>query len=782
MTARASSLEEAQGALFPKEVRPSEWAEFHALGFSKSVCGVIYDLAAPATDGMPLGGIDTGCIDLEVSGLWGYCTLFNTLVPRRGPVNLPFLGLSVGGQTWVLCDYTKIKQYEKYGLTKFEPVENIPTRLHLDRDHLRSVKGIRYWGHYPVADLEYETDAPVQVALRAWAPFLPGDVEKSILPGLVFEVHLRNAGEKEEQGTLAFSFPGPTRNEAGAFVFPRQQISQDFSGVVVSAPKASYALGAIQEPKARLGGEIGSDALRWSKIAQELPEAREDQPGSSMAIDFTLKPGDTRVVRFVLTWVSPQWKGGGHPTSPYGNTFTHTYAKKYPNPAETAELLAKNHEDLLKRILAWQQTIYTEDKLPVWLRESLVNNLNLITETSLWAAAEPPIPSWVRPEDGMFGLCESPRDCPQIECLPCSFYGNQPVVYFFPKLALSQLRGYKGYLAKNGGAVFKWGGGTELDVNMEFCDPLWEYQDATNGISLASMVDRYGLCWGNKNFLREFYDMVKQNAIYTVNLRPEAEIGERVISMPTGNRGSEWFEAPEPDWSGMAAHLGGLHLAQLRIAERMAKQMGDKPFAKQCREWIEAGSRAMESKMWNNSYYLNFWEPETGKKSDLVFGYQLDGQWAARHHGLPGVFRPDRVQTTLDTIARCNVALSKIGAINYANADGSATDIKGYGAYSYFPPELLMLAMTYMYEGRREFGLDLARRCWERQICVLRYTWDLPNILRGDKDTGERAFGHDYYQNMMLWSLPAAIAGQDFGGPCKPGGLVDKILRAARGK
>ena len=40
--------------------------------------------------------------------------------------------------------------------------------------------------------------------------------------------------------------------------------------------------------------------------------------------------------------------------------------------------------------------------------------------------------------------------------------------------------------------------------------------------------------------------------------------------------------------------------------------------------------------------------------------------------------------------------------------------------------------------------------------------WDAPNIMRGDTDSGERSFGQDYVQNMVLWSLLAA---------CAPGGL-----------
>ena len=39
------------------------------------------------------------------------CTIFNTLAPRRGPLNLPVLGVSVAGGTWVLCDPRQVKPF-----------------------------------------------------------------------------------------------------------------------------------------------------------------------------------------------------------------------------------------------------------------------------------------------------------------------------------------------------------------------------------------------------------------------------------------------------------------------------------------------------------------------------------------------------------------------------------------------------------------------------------------------------------------------------------------------
>jgi hypothetical protein len=108
--------------------------------------------------------------------------------------------------------------------------------------------------------------------------------------------------------------------------------------------------------------------------------------------------------------------------------------------------------------------------------------------------------------------------------------------------------------------------------------------------------------------------------------------------------------------------------------------------------------------------------------------------------------------------------------------------VGGYGTFSYFPPELFMLAMTFLYEGQRDFGLDLLYRCLYNITCRWGYTWDMPNTVRGDADTGQRAFGADYYQNMMLWGVPAALAGQDLTGPLQSGGLVERILQAGTDK
>ena len=90
-----------------------------------------------------------------------------------------------------------------------------------------------------------------------------------------------------------------------------------------------------------------------------------------------------------------------------------------------------------------------------------------------------------------------------------------------------------------------------------------------------------------------------------------------------------------------------------------------------------------------------------------------------------------------------------------------------------------MTAMVHMYRGDREHGLDLSRRVMENIVCQQRLTWDIPILYRAD--TGEGIWGNDYAQMMMVWALPAAVAGKDLASyAAAPDGLIDRILKAAK--
>jgi hypothetical protein len=310
-------------------------------------------------------------------------------------------------------------------------------------------------------------------------------------------------------------------------------------------------------------------------------------------------------------------------------------------------------------------------------------------------------------------------------------------------------------------------------------------------LCFVDLVDRLWLRTGDRGVLEELYPAVKKATQYTVTM--SANHGsDAVISIPDDVR-SEWWEGF--DWYGMTAHAGGLRISNMAIAVRMAEAMGDQPFAEQCRQWLRQGQASMESKMWNEAVgsYLLYRHEKLGKMNDTIMSNQFDGEWNNDFHGLPGIFRKDRVDRALGTIKRS--CMAPYGAVSFAKPD--LTPLVTYGI---FPPEIMMLGFTYLYEGDRQTGLEVLHGCLHNLYVKHRHGWDLPNTVSGPlvftektaggregigtvgKGTGEgqRTYGTDYYQNMMLWSAPAALAGTDLTGPCKPGGLVDRVLKSAR--
>ena len=973
------------------EPTPVDWTEFSAEGYSIPVTGVVYDedYRRPVS-GMPIGGIDTGCFDIETTGLIGYSSIFNHLDPRGGPVNIPLFGFSVGGQTWVLTNgITKV-----YDNGTNHRTFTSGTPLSFPGCHM--IKGMKYWGHYPILDMSFEYNnpqPPVDVSIRAWCPFIPGDTPISNTPGSVFEVKIENTSGNPQSGSFVFNFPRFSSHASKLDIaaepaesVTRQYLNTDIKGVMVAdaGRKMSYVLAVMDESTTpRVGGELDVDAAAWSNIETSLPTVAADNAGSAVAVDFNLAGGESKTIRYLFTWYAPDWNGSGNPfdggvsgsggracdsyilengiwgngsgvdtivtgmnfasnprsnpvgynvsfpvttgqpvalyftksagedfddfcagnmtveildgplagqtwdlkanwsdgqnpqgqweyggaggggwdllnvqqsdwlpadlhypdaqfawsdtaegvpgwakcvnDNPYGkdiitddvfchgpasarwispanctirvtgqvwmvrditapatHTFTHMYAARYSDAISVADLLAQRHQELLARIISWQEAIFKDANTPGWLADSLINILHLITETSVWGQIKAPISPAFNVADGLFGMNECPRGCSQIECIPCSFYGNIPLNYFFPDTALSTLRGYKNYQAVSGRPPWIFGGRcTGSSGGWEIAAPEQGYQQVLNGPCYVIMADRYWRVTGDDAFLVEFWDSIKACTDWSFNLRPAYGLSQ-IMAMPTDNAGTEWFEAPEPGWRGYVTHAGGVRMAHCMIVKKMAEYLGDTVYEAKCDTWLNAGWNALETHLWNDQlgFYRNYNEPETGQVSNFLFGYQLDGEWIADWHGVPSVFPKSRVDPVLDKIRNINCVLSQSGAVNYANGDGTPAQVAGYGPYSYFPPELMMLSMNYMYEGQKTFGMELLQRCMENIAVTWGYTWDSPNIMRGDTDTGERVFGADYYQDMMLWAVPAATHAQNLVGPSQPGGLVNAVIKA----
>ena len=452
--------------LFDTGAPGGDWAEFEALGFSRPVAGGIYR-DGKANPGMPLGGIGTGFINVSADGTLDYMsTIFNDYLGRRrdaeqvhqsGKVSdleamgsqflgrehiptccLPFVGFSIGDRTWVLT------------LQRIAGVE--------------SAREIHYWGHYPIADLEYEMDAPLGVGIRVWSPFLPGDAVASNTPGATMEIHLRSVTESAQTGVLAFSFHGPRQAEVGGRArFRRRLVDGVAKGVEVSTTRDgmeySYVIAALGEQPVDVGGELAADGTAWRRMGRALPEEDAGGGGASVAVDFSVGPREAKIIRFVLSWYAPYWQAELAPdrssrlaprqvsesidwSAIPGGKYVHMYGERFASARKVAECLAGNHESLLRRVLAWQGIIYSEERLPAWLRDSLVNVFHAIPKVTFWDKSSDPN-HWCK--EGFFAPNESLLSCPQQACIACDVTGDWPMNLFFPEVIRTKLRVFKHY-------------------------------------------------------------------------------------------------------------------------------------------------------------------------------------------------------------------------------------------------------------------------------------------------------------------------------------------------
>jgi hypothetical protein len=213
---------------------------------------------------------------------------------RKPPTLEPLLGLAVGGETWVLTTDEVMKGGDiaycrdpNFILTRLNPNVKTPPL-----QGVQAAREIHYWGHYPVADLEFETDAPVSVGMRAWAPFMPGDTAASNIPVCVFEVHLRNTSEATQKGTLAFNLPGPDAQEALSTEFTRQEINEDLRGVFVASQGSIFTRRSGNRSRNSLSnGATASRAMVTGHATLISPLGRERWPSRNSPPSFKVPKG-----------------------------------------------------------------------------------------------------------------------------------------------------------------------------------------------------------------------------------------------------------------------------------------------------------------------------------------------------------------------------------------------------------------------------------------------------------------------------------------------------------
>ncbi|PLZ82222.1 bile acid beta-glucosidase [Fischerella muscicola CCMEE 5323] len=441
----------------------------------------------------------------------------------------------------------------------------------------------------------------------------------------------------------------------------------------------------------------------WQSFAQDgsLPNYLDhssavegEQIAAALTVRFTLQPGETLEIPFVLTWDFPvtEFAAGIN----YNRRYTDFFGNDGKNAWAIALIALQQYQDWQAQIQAWQQPILDRADLPDWLKMALFNELyDLSAGGTLWSAATE------RDPIGQFAVLEC-LDYRWYESLDVRLYGSFALLMLFPELEKAVMRAFAraipvrntktrviGYYytigAESPFAVRKVAGATPHDLGAPN-EHVWEktnytsYQDCNLwkdlGCDFVLQVYRDFLFTGADDitFLADCWNAI----VETLNYLKTFDIDNDGIPENSG--------APDQtfdDWrlQGVSAYCGGLWLAALEAAiaicdvlitnRRDTENTEEIEAQKSIYEtWLQQSRPIYEAKLWNGQYYRL--DSESG--SDVVMADQLCGQFYARLLGLPDIVKCDRALSALKTIYNaCFLKFhnGQFGAANGLRPDGS---------------------------------------------------------------------------------------------------------------
>lgn len=498
-----------------------------------------------------------------------------------------------------------------------------------------------------------------------------------------------------------------------------------------------------------MSGELAKDT--------ETTTAITEKPVSALGKRFTLQPGESRTVEFIISWYFPNFHDGrkGNP----GNE-GRMYANWYESSLEAAEDLHGRLDDLAATTELFRKTLYSDTTLPHWfVQRSSASMANLASNTLFW---------W---ENGRFYASEGVWFC-HGTCGHVWNYAQTPG-RLFPQIERS-MRTDQDFNLEVGQATsgrINFRGYQHEDESFK----NWGYiPDAQAGYILK--VYREHLVSPDEKFLTDLYPRVKAAMAY---------LHERDGRHGELNGVLEGLQhlTDSLGW-GPSSFTQSLYLAALRAMEEMAKLQGDDAFAKSCRDLYLSGKTFTDDELWNGEFYVHNYEPapdgglwegstnraasyENGVLGDMVFGqnwahqlnlgYVMDKEKVRK--GLEAVWKynwtPD-VATVYAVMKRRFILLANEGepgliGITYPNGGMPKNRIgqndDPWTGYEY------QAASGMLWEGLITEGLSIAYGVHQRYQPEKHNPW---NEIEG---------GDHYSRSMSAWGLMLAASGFHYDGP-----------------
>jgi uncharacterized protein (DUF608 family) len=712
----------------------------------------------------PLGGIGTGTVSLGGLGNLRDWEIFNR-PGKNALLPFTFAALRIPGQARVLEREVLPPYRGSHGLGR-DRAAGLP----------RFLEAV-FFGSYPFANLFLEdAQFPVEVSLEAFNPMVPLDTAASSLPIAVLTYGLRSRAASRLDATLAFSITNPVgydgrwRIENRRAPFFGQNVNEfrqqgGAAGLLLYShkyPPDSFRYGSVALLTA--AGDL-SYRLRWEHGAwwDELPvwwrefvEAgrfpNTPCPPSddgfteyaTLASHFSLQPGESKSVTFLLAWHFPNIEDYWTGQKPYffeqkvdpKRLLRNHYGEIWKSAWEPALYGWENLASLRDRTRRYRDLLYSSTVPPEVIDAVSSQTSTLRTNTVLVLSGKVPL---------AFEGCGDTEGCCPFNCTHVYNY-EQALAHLYPDLErrmrdidfLTNLRD-DGYMSFRTATPVQQGAYTRRPA-----------ADGQVG-SILKLYREWQLS-GDDAWLRELWPAARKALEFAwKEWDPERQ----------GILEGEQHNTYDVRFTGPNSMTGTLYLGALLAASRMARHLGEESAAKQYEEIFRAGSARLDKLLWNGEY----WQYGHGCLSD-----QLIGQWFAEVVHLGKLLPPEHIRTALAAIYRHNyrpklrevASGQRIYALNEEPGLVICTWPRGHrpaAPFSYcdevWSGVEYQVAAHLIYEGMVKEGVRLVRTVRDRHDGVRRNPWD------------EVECGHHYARALSSWSLLLACSGFSYSAPEK---------------
>jgi uncharacterized protein (DUF608 family) len=237
-------------------------------------------------------------------------------------------------------------------------------------------------------------DPELRVAVVAFSPLIAHDLETSATPLQIFELSVKNTGNRRRSLEILLSHPGP---------------------LAVSEDVATQSLPAGEIAFAGDGATIG-------------------ERGAATPVE--LAPGETRTVRFFIAWYFPEFKT---PSPAATATYRRRYTTEFDSAAAVIRKSRASATEWSRAIDAWRAAF----DVPAPMKRLWFSSLAVVVTSSMLSA------------DPYFFAIESPHDW--VNTMDVAVYANWVYLVNWPELERLDLEQYLSVIPTEGAdAGFVW--------------------------------------------------------------------------------------------------------------------------------------------------------------------------------------------------------------------------------------------------------------------------------------------------------------------------------------